>query len=128
MRFTLPGALNVRTRLVSHKKAQKHKMTLEVKALNSSRRRIGASTYSIILCFCAFLWLMLVGLVHHDAPHAISLLPDPHVAALLDHVLRVVSHFIRPMRVTEIAASETSPPIGFHLIRPLGVANASVAA
>src|SRR6185503_3787096 len=41
--------------------------------------------------------------VHHNPPHAISLLPDPHVAALLDHTLRVVGHYIRPMRVTEVA-------------------------
>src|SRR5262245_62503691 len=43
--------------------------------------------------------------IHHDPPHAISLLPDPHVAALLDHILHVVDHFIRPMRVTEVAGA-----------------------
>src|SRR5215217_5097004 len=53
--------------------------------------------------------------IHHDPPHAVSLLPDPHVAALLDHILHVVDYFIRPMRVTEVAgerdaAADRLPP------------------
>ena len=65
--------------------------------------------------FCASLWLMGVRDINHDPPNAISLLPDPHVAARLDHILRVVDHFIRPMRVTEVtgerdAAADWLPP------------------
>src|ERR1051325_11666516 len=43
--------------------------------------------------------------VHYDTPHPISLLPNPHVAALLGYVLRIVRHFVRPMRVTEITGA-----------------------
>src|SRR5690242_3268508 len=53
--------------------------------------------------------------VHHDAPHAVSLFPDPHVAALLDHVLRVVRHFIRSVRVTKVAGERDVAADGLPL-------------
>jgi hypothetical protein len=43
--------------------------------------------------------------IHHNAPHAGLLLPDPNVAATLDHVLRVVCDFVSPVCVTEIAGA-----------------------
>src|ERR1043166_2587829 len=59
--------------------------------------------------------------VHHDAPHTILLLPDPNVAALLAHCLRVVRHFVSSVRVTKIAGARNIAGDRLPLDRDLSV-------
>src|SRR5215216_3198887 len=44
-----------------------------------------------------------IGHIHHNPPRAALLLPDPNVAAALDHVLRIVCVFVSAVCVTEVA-------------------------